>query len=314
MKSVPSPVRLVVALVMTSLAATGLGACADSEPHRDDAKLPAVDGDASAVCPGGTRTDGGLITCADLFEDGAPLRLPADPSDAARFGAVVRGGGGLWTREGVVPLSEAVAASVVAENTTASEITADGMPYASQIYGALIEGGEVVALRPVVRVSEDTIVAHTFAGAVLEGTITRFVDGGYDQADPLPVRIEVADQANDGTVEATIVNADRAIRSSTGTCFPALSGDAASNPLRAPFTAEIGLERYPSMHADFDDEMLLTWDESTSNMGAAFYPSMATLMGADPLGDQWEVDIHGTPTAGPSLRLVRVEGGGGACS
>ncbi len=33
-------------------------------------------------------------------------------------------------------------------------------------------------------------------------------------------------------------------------------------------------------------------------MGSAYYPSVATLMGADPLQGQWDVMQHGTPTSG----------------
>lgn len=319
MATAPRPTRLAarlaVAAVTAALAAGTLTACRSDSTDRDRATVPSLDGEASEVCPGGTRADDGLVTCDDLFADGAPVRLPADPGDDARFGAIVRGGGALWTREGVVPLSEAATAQVTAENAdSGSAVIADGMPYASQVYGARIEDGTVVELRPVVRVAEDAIVARTFAGAVLEGTISGFRDGGYDASIELPVRIEVADRAADGSLDATIVNADEPVRSSTGTCLPALSADAATNPLRAPFSAAIGLERYPSMHADFDDEMLLTWGDDTSDMGADFYPSMATIMGGDPLAEQWDVVVHGTPTAGPALLLTRVEGGGDSCA
>ena len=98
-----------------------------------------------------------------------------------------------------------------------------------------------------------------------------------------------------------------------GSCLVSLSDDGERNPLRGSFTAEVSLERDPSMHAIFDDEILLVWDGSTSNMGAAFYPSVATVLGGDPFDAEWQTVIHGTPTAGPAVTLHLVDGGGGPC-
>ena len=73
------------------------------------------------------------------------------------------------------------------------------------------------------------------------------------------------------------------------------------------------LQRYPSMHSPFDDEMLLKWSDDVSNMGRELFPSVATLLGLEPLEQAWETSLHGNPTAGPAVVLSVVEGGGGAC-
>lgn len=312
MKHVPTLAHLAAATALVGL----LAGCGSGHDHHDDhdAGAPTIDTAPADVCPGGTKGDDGLVTCPGLFDGDEPVRLPADPSDSERFGAVVRGGTGLWTRDGVLPLSDAAREKIVGENVGGQDVIADGMPYASQVYGALVRDGEVVDVRPVVRVDEDAIVDRLFAGTVLEGGITRFADGAWDGMTMLPVRIEVGERAGDGSLSATIVNSSSGVASSTGTCLPALTADPATNPLRDGYTADVGLERYPSMHADFDDEMLLTWANGSSDMGAELYPSMATVLGGDPLDDTWMPMIHGTPTAGPSFELHVVEGGGGACS
>ena len=66
------------------------------------------------------------------------------------------------------------------------------------------------------------------------------------------------------------------------------------------------------MHGGFNDEMVLLWKES-SNMGVQFYPSVATLLGGDPLEKRWSTTLHGNPAVGPAVNLHLVTGGGGAC-
>jgi hypothetical protein len=48
-------------------------------------------------------------------------------------------------------------------------------------------------------------------------------------------------------------------------------------------------------------------------MGTEFYPSVATLLGKNPLGSVWRARIHGVPSAGPALDLRFVTGGGSSC-
>jgi hypothetical protein len=67
------------------------------------------------------------------------------------------------------------------------------------------------------------------------------------------------------------------------------------------------------MHVAYDDELVLKWKNGASNMGHAYYPSIATLLGGDPLGRTWQAVLHGTPTAGPGVTLRLVSGGGGTC-
>lgn len=77
------------------------------------------------------------------------------------------------------------------------------------------------------------------------------------------------------------------------------------------FTAKITLERSPSMHVAYDDDLVLKWKNGASTMGRAYSPSIATLLGGDPLDRTWHARLHGTPTAGPGVTLRLV--GGGTC-
>ncbi|WNZ07024.1 hypothetical protein [Streptomyces sp. 11x1] len=147
----------------------------------------------------------------------------------------------------------------------------------------------------------------------MEGTIgVRTRQGDYASDATLPIRIAFAKSPVDGELTGKITNATRAVRSAKGSCFAPLNRTKA-NPLVGKFTARITLERFSSMHAAFDDELLLRWSSSVSNMGHAYYPSIATLLGGDPLGRTWETTLHGTPSAGPSVTLRLVSGGGGTC-
>lgn len=265
--------------------------------------------DASSVCPDGELRDG-VVHCAALFNDGDRLRVPADPADNSRYGAVVTGGTAFYTRSGELPLAPALTEEL------SVGVVANVAPYANTIYLATIADDVVTALTPAVYVEEDAIVSTFFAGRVFEGTISTYdeASGGYDWSNTLPLRIEIGDAVVSGAVAGEIVNADSAVTSADGSCIAALSDDAARNPLRDPFSAIVSFERYPSMHALFDDEMLLVWNESASNMGAAFYPSAATVLGGDGFDDEWQTVIHGTPTAGPAVDLHLVDGGGEACA
>jgi hypothetical protein len=71
--------------------------------------------------------------------------------------------------------------------------------------------------------------------------------------------------------------------------------------------------RFPGMHVVFDDEMLIVWNESVSNMGSGYYPSVATLLGGDPMDKKWTTLIHGTPNTGPAVDVHLVTRGGGTC-
>ena len=70
----------------------------------------------------------------------------------------------------------------------------------------------------------------------------------------------------------------------------------------------MALERVPSMHVPYDDEMIVAWNDSSSGMGSAFFPSVATVLGHDPLGNTWDVVQHGTPNSGPALTLHLADG------
>jgi hypothetical protein len=283
--------RATFVLVAAVLAAVGSG-------------LASAQDDPASVCPGATTQDG-VIVCPRLFAGPHPLRLPADPSSTQRYGAFVRGGDRFYTRSGKLPLSPALA-----DQLRGSRSRPD---YARQVFLATISDGQVTAIAEKVRVAENAVLDAVFGGRVMEGTIGT-ADGrnGFNvSGKTLPVRIELVARAAHGALSGRIVNARHAVRSSGGRCLPALSANRRRDPLRDGFSARIALARQPSMHAAFDDEMLAVWNQSASNMGRAFYPSIATLLGGDPLGKRWVAFIHGAPTSGPALRLRLVAARGG---
>lgn len=152
----------------------------------------------------------------------------------------------------------------------------------------------------------DVILARTLGGAVLVGTIAPYAgDDAYETEASLPVVLTVDASPSDDLLRGTVVNARAAVALSDGACAPALTAAGAANPLTGEAGASVQISRDPSMHVDFDDELVLIWGESFSGMGEGFYPSVATLMDADPLSPTWQVTPHGTPTSGPALVLQR---------
>lgn len=280
---------------------------------------------AEDVCPGGAFK-GAVVECTQLRPGGPSL--PAD-SPTVTYGSLARGGERFLTRRGALALApsmrtalqsqlaanRAAAASAQGGAVDDGDVAARTGPYAQLVYRAQVHGTTVDSLVPVVRIDESALMTSVFGGKVLEGTIARLdsPETGYGLDATLPVRVELAATAVNGVVTGRIVNATRSVRTATGTCAPALIGQGAHNPLANPFTDTVELQRYPSMHVPFDDEMLLKWDSDASNMGVDFYPSAATALGLDPLGKSWVTTLHGNPTAGPALTLRVVQGGGGTC-
>ncbi|MDX3524298.1 hypothetical protein [Streptomyces scabiei] len=295
--------RLTATSVLAALVLAGCGTSqAAMAPGRNSSTPKAL----SDICAASTQRNG-IVHCTKLFPGKKPIRLPDDPSRTQRFGALKRGGTTFHTRGGDLPLAAAVAkhlAAGAAKGRTA---------YASTIYLATISKGTVTKIKPIADIEENAVLRAVFAGRAMEGTIgVRTRQGDYSSRATLPVRIAFAKSPVHGELTGKIINATRAVRSSKGSCLAPLDRTKA-NPLVGEFTAKITLERVSSMHAAFDDELLLKWSSSVSNMGHAYYPSVATLLGGDPLGRTWETGLHGTPSAGPPVTLRLVSGGGGTC-
>lgn len=267
----------------------------------------------TAVCPAATTTAGGVVRCGALFGGARPLRLPADPSVTSRYGAFRRGDGThLSTRGGLLKVTGAIAEEI--GRTTMAGGAGPG--YARTVYLATVSGRTVTALKPAVIITESAIMRRVFGGKVLEGRIGARVPGTdtYSETVMLPIRVQLAVATRTGVLSGRIENASRAVRAAGGRCLPSLAKSGARDPLTGRiFTPRIGLQRRPSMHLPFDDELIVRWSTSASDMGQAFYPSVATLMGADPLGRRWRAYIHGVPDLGPALDLHLAFGGGGSC-
>jgi hypothetical protein len=267
---------------------------------------PSASESGEKLCPKPGKRNG-LTHCTKLFKGGKPIRLPGDPSDTQRYGAVKRSGDAFYTRAGDVRLSDAVVKQL------SKDAGSGHAAYANTIYLATISNGAVTKLKPIADISEDAVLDALFAGRVMEGTIDTLAGPDtYTSGKRLPIRIEFARKSTNGRLAGKITNSTGKVRRSDGACLKPLAGRA-SNPLVGPYTANVEIQRFPSMHAQFDDELLLSWREGVNNMGRGFYPSVATLLGGDPLARTWETVIHGTPTAGPGVDLHFVKGGGGAC-
>ncbi|MFE7766274.1 hypothetical protein [Streptomyces sp. NPDC057438] len=295
--------RLTAAGALAALVLTGCGTSqAAMAPDQNNPTSKALSG----VCAASTQRNG-IVHCTRLFPGKKPIRLPNDPSGTQRFGALKRGGTTFHTRGGDLPLAAAVAKLMKADAD-------DGRTaYTNTIYLATISQATVTKIRPVADIDENAVLQSAFADRAMEGTIgVRTRQGDYASQATLPVRIELAKSPVHGELTGKITNATRAVRGAKGSCLAPLNRTKA-NPLVGEFTAKIVLERHPSMHAAFDDELVLRWHNGASNMGRAYYPSIATLLGGDPLGRTWQAGLHGTPTAGPDLNLRLVSGGGGTC-
>ncbi|MEU5200211.1 hypothetical protein AB0G86_40245 [Streptomyces scabiei] len=294
-----------------ALAALVLAGCGTSMAATDPDGNKASPKTLSGICSTSTQRDG-IVHCTELFAGKKPIRLPSDPSRTQRYGAIKRDGSKFHTRSGDLPLSAAVTKQLEA---AAGHGRADKnrTAYANTIYLATVSRGTVTRIEPVADIEENAVLRAAFAGRAMEGTISvRTRQGDYTSAATLPVRIEFAKSPVRRELTGKITNATRAVRSAKGPCFAPLNRTRA-NPLVAGFTADIAIQRHPSMHAPFNDELVLKWASGRSNMGHAYYPSIATLLGGDPLGRTWQAGLHGTPTAGPGVNLRLVSGGGGTC-
>jgi hypothetical protein len=253
--------------------------------------------DLSGSCPH-VDTSATIPTCTSLFPGRTGLKLPAGPEDGP-VGAVARGGEFFVDAQGKRFRLKAV--KVVPMSSTDTR-------YATTVYQAKISKGVATSLRPLLRVSEDAILTHTFGAKVLTGVIaSRQSDGSYDVDPTLPIAIRLDAHARGKALSGTILNATRSVRVGAGACIARLP-DTSANPLTDGFSRKIAIARVPSMHVPHDDELILEWDESSSGMGRDFYPSVATVMGTDPIARTWEVVQHGSPTSGPALKLRLTDG------
>lgn len=282
-----------------------LAACGAGRASPHDTRRSAAPASLSQACAAATERNG-IVHCTELFSGATPIRLPSDASSTQRYGALKRGGERFYTLAGDMRLSATVTKQL--RKGADSGSTA----YANTIYLATIEDGTVTKIEAVMTIEENAVLRAAFAGRAMEGVIAARV-GRDNYADPaLPLRIEISGSPAHGKLTAKIVNATTAVRGSGGSCLAALNRDA-RNPLVKPYTADISIQRVPAMHDIFDDELVLAWSDSSSNMGAEYYPSIATLLGGDPLDKNWGTTVHAVPGIGPDASLHLVSGGGGAC-
>lgn len=268
---------LTCALALLLLAPTGTGAAGE------DLSQACAEVDTSAAVP----------VCLELHENG--LRLP-EGSAGRPLGAIGRSRPALLTVDGrALPLSRAVRAKLSVDRD-----------YAGLVYEAATAGGKVRALTPRLRVTDGAVLEHLFGGRLLIGRISGRSRGSFKSTPRLPIVIELAKRSAGGRLTGVIRNATRPVRAA-GICHPALSR-ADDDPLGGGFRRRIAIERIPSMHMPFSDQMILAWTRNSSGMGSEFYASVATLFGRDRMGRTWRVVQHGNPSSGPALALKAAEG------
>ncbi len=252
--------------------------------------------DLAGACPK-LDTSTKVPTCTALFDGQSGLKLTAGSRDAP-IGAVSRGGRFFIAADGTKFRMQAPKQFPTSTNTG----------YATTVYQATVDKGVAKSLKPLLRLSEGAILTHTFGARVLTGVISAHAaDDAYDMRHNLPLVIQLASRARGNVLPGTIMNAHRGARLPSGRCIQRLPSGT-RNPLVAGYTSRVSLERVPSMHVPHDDELILAWNDSSSGMGNSFYPSVATVLGHDPLGTTWDVVQHGTPDSGPALTLRLADG------
>jgi len=289
-------------LAAVGLLTASLSACGSSPTPQPK---PAADTKSTGMCATSDKKSG-VEHCTRLFPGNEPIRLPADPSATQKYGAVTRNGQAFHTRTGDLPLAPTMHNKLNTSQKSGQE------EYANAIYLATITNGTVTDVKPVALIDENTIIGAFFAGRALEGTIAaQEKPGFYDDGKLLPTRIEFVKDPTDGKLKGRFVNAKAGVRGADGKCIPALP--AQGNPFTGGLTPDIEITRYPGMHTMFDDELVLHWHDNTSNMGKGYYPSVATLLGGDPLEREWATIGHSTPGLRPVFDVHLVTGGGGTC-
>jgi hypothetical protein len=252
-------------------------------------------------------TGGPIPECTVGFRSGGAIHLPPDPSTSVQLGAFTSGASRFVTRHGRFALNDSLRSALKSE---ADQHPANP-PYANLVYSATITGGKVAAVRRVLKVATRVIINAAFGGRTLQGKIsTTTGSGDYGSTPTLPIQIKLAQAANivkdsvgGAELVGTITNAKKPVRLPGGSTLPALSSSS-HNPLTGPYTEHIALLRFPSMHAAFADQMVLSWAPGgPTGMGPEFFPSVGTVLGLDPLGKTWNIVLHGIPWRGPSLSL-----------
>jgi hypothetical protein len=258
--------------------------------------VSAADADpALAKACAAVRSSGGLPTCTELHPGRRAIRLPEGTSERP-YGVLARGGGVVTAQGRRLPLTQRVAGSFT-----------NPRAYATRVYRATVADDKVTELDARMRVPARLVMDRVFGSRMLVGRISRRTgrQGGsasFSTTPTLPLIIRLKRASRTGVIRGSILNATAAV-AAAGVCYRSLAANGKANPLVGGFSSRITVERFPGMHAPFADQQVLGWENGSSGMGSAFYPSLATLMGRDPLGRAWRVGQHGNPTTGPALRL-----------
>jgi hypothetical protein len=279
------------------------------------------------------------VACGD--ESGDPLPVPGDLCAAQHEEAGVMVCDELHAEAPFVRLPAGSETRVIAGLQNEAFVTADGKTYAYPgataggdpedqrhafaLYELELSGNRVESFRPYLMFGGEIFVS-SFAGRVLEGTISRRDGEGFAFEASLPVRVEMLDEVvapasgrEAHEVRARIANLEAAVTAADGSCLPALTSYGDEAPFAAGATVSLTANRAPWMHGLGDDEFVFEVfvDGVTvgSMMGGTWYRGPIDVVRGE-LGPAGTYDGfgHGTPGSIPSLSLAAVDGGGEPCT
>ncbi|HVY47142.1 MAG TPA: hypothetical protein VHB21_14745, partial [Minicystis sp.] len=205
----------------------------------------------------------------------------------------------------------------------------DAKVHAFALYRTTLDAsGKVASFERFATIDEKNLLAP-LTSVVVEGTISaRKQDGTYELDPSTPIRValgapKVMQAGPAGTtfyeIDGDVVNLDASVTASDGSCMPALSSDAATDPFPGAAHATLKFFRVPSMHLAGDDEGVFEFDADTTSLGTCMGPTWfvgpeALLAAKPPKLAAYDGFGHGTPGDIPNVHLAVVSGGGAACT
>jgi hypothetical protein len=264
--------------------------------------------------------------CEQGFAD-APFVRPPPDTDAVVFAGLDLGAKQLVTRNGRIDLGAALAAAMGSEQAPSGS---NGDRYAYAIYqAALGPNHEVQSVVPAIIVDDAVFMQSYLIDIDLEGVIsqrtgTDSMGSTFELTPSLPIRLKTKHdlQRMDAGIHGfptvdlavTVANLSAGVLAADGrTCLSSLSSAGDHNPFLAVAAGDtLRFSRVPNMHGGNDDELVVWWSASTSDMATGFYIAPAMLM-IQGMMKQYVALPHGNPMYAPSITLDVVKSGGGAC-
>ena len=259
-------------------------------------------------------SEGAQVTvCEALFDQPPRVHLPAATSSTAYAG---------MTRDSfVTPAGEKYA------HASSGAADPEMKRHASALYEITIRNGMVASYTPAI-LFEEALFMAPLMGKTFDGLISkRTAADRYELKPSLPIRLQILAEPFTGgspsalayRVKTAIVNRDKPVTASDGTCMPALSSYGSQAPFEAGAEVLMPVGRYASMHTFGDEELvfeLYVNGTSKGNMMSArwFFTPLDLVQNPLALSGSYAGVGHGTPGFIPMLELNLASGGGAACT